>query len=181
MSLSHLAQSIATSPTISLNEQARLLRERGEAVIHLGISEPKNKAPINAILSGAARLSTGDIKYSPADGIHSLKKAIIRYTEDNYETTVAPENVIVTSGAKQSIFNILYTILNPQYEVIVLAPYWVSYPEIVKMALGAPVIVTPEDGGFVPRMAEIERAIGRSTKAIIVNSPNNPSGAVYPE
>ncbi len=181
MSLSHLAQSIATSPTMALNEQARLLRERGEAVIHLGIGEPKNKAPINAILSGASRLSSGDVKYSPADGIPSLKKAIIRYTEDSYGVTVAPENVIVTSGAKQSVFNILYTILNPQDEVIVLAPYWVSYPEIVKMVLGAPAIVTPEDGGFIPRMADVERAIGRNTKAIIVNSPNNPSGAVYPE
>ncbi|HKZ85376.1 MAG TPA: pyridoxal phosphate-dependent aminotransferase [Anaerolineae bacterium] len=181
MSLSHLAQSIATSPTMALNEQARLLRERGEAVIHLGIGEPKNKAPINAILSGAARLSSGDVKYSPADGIPSLKKAIIRYTEDNYGVTVAPENVIVTSGAKQSVFNILYTILNPQDEVIVLAPYWVSYPEIVKMVFGTPAIVTPEDGSFIPRMADVERAIGRNTKAIIVNSPNNPSGVVYPE
>jgi aspartate aminotransferase len=181
MSLSHLAQSIATSPTMAMNEQARLLRERGEAVIHLGIGEPKNKAPINAILSGAARLGSGDVKYSPADGIPSLKKAIIHYTEDSYGVTVAPENVIVTSGAKQSIFNILYTILNPQDEVIVLTPYWVSYPEIVKMALGVPAIVTPEDGSFVPRMADVERAIGRNTKAIIVNSPNNPSGAIYPE
>ena len=181
MSLSHLAQSIATSPTMALNEQARLLRERGEAVIHLGIGEPKNKAPINAILSGAARLSSGDVKYSPADGIPSLKKAIIRYTEDNYGVTVAPENVIVTSGAKQSVFNILYTILNPQDEVIVLAPYWVSYPEIVKMVFGTPAIVTPEDGSFIPRMADVERAIGRNTRAIIVNSPNNPSGVVYPE
>jgi aspartate aminotransferase len=166
---------------MAMTEQARLLRERGEAVIHLGIGEPKNKAPINAILSGAARLSGGDIKYSPADGIPSLKKAIIRYTEDNYGVTVAPENVIVTSGAKQSVFNILYTILNPQDEVIVLAPYWVSYPEIVRMVLGVPAIVTPEDGSFIPRLADVERAIGRNTKAIIVNSPNNPSGVVYPE
>ncbi|HEY4691601.1 MAG TPA: pyridoxal phosphate-dependent aminotransferase [Anaerolineae bacterium] len=181
MSVSHLAKSIAESPTLALNERARILRERGEAVVHLGIGEPKNKAPVTAILSAASRLATGDIKYSPSDGIPSLKKAIIRYTEENYGKMVEPENVIVSSGAKQSVFNILYTILNPQDEVILLAPYWVSYPEMVKMVYGVPVVVTPEDGGFRPRMVEIERAVSSYTKAVIVNSPNNPSGVMYSE
>ena len=179
MSLSTLAQSIAESPTIRLNEEARLLRERGEPVIHLGIGEPKNRAPMAAILSAASRLNTGDIKYSPTDGLPSLKKAIIRYTEENYDKVVAPENVIVSAGAKQSIFNILYALLNPQEEVIVLAPYWVSYPEMVKMCYGIPVIVTPEDGTCYPRFEDIERVVTSSTKAIIVNSPNNPSGVIF--
>ncbi|HSB36374.1 MAG TPA: aminotransferase class I/II-fold pyridoxal phosphate-dependent enzyme, partial [Thermoanaerobaculia bacterium] len=87
----------------------------------------------------------------------------------------------VSEGAKQSLFNILYSLCNPQDEVIVLAPYWVSYPEIVKMVQAVPVIVTPEDGSFVPRFEEIERAASSSTKALILNSPNNPSGAVFPE
>src|SRR5512135_1707420 len=181
MSLSTLALSIAESPTIRLNEEARLLRERGVPVIHLGIGEPKNRAPLSAILSAASRLNTGDIKYSPTDGLPSLKKAIIRYTEENYDKVIAPENVIVSAGAKQSIFNILYAILNPQEEVIILAPYWVSYPEIVKMCYGIPVIITPEDGTFYPRFEEIERAVTSSTKAIIVNSPNNPSGVIFSE
>ena len=181
MSISQLARSIAESPTLSLNEQARVLREKGEAVIHLGAGEPKNRAPINAILNSAARLTTGDIKYTPTDGIPSLKKAIIRYTEENYDRIPAPENVIVSGGAKQSLYNLLYTILNPQDEVIVLAPYWVSYPEMIKMVYARPVIVTPEDGGFVPTMKEIEEAASSYTRAIIVNSPNNPSGVMYPE
>ena len=130
MSISQLARSIAESPTLSLNEQARVLREKGEAVIHLGAGEPKNRAPINAILNSAAKLTTGDIKYTPTDGIPSLKKAIIRYTEENYDRIPAPENIIVSGGAKQSLYNLLYTLLNPQDEVIVLAPYWVSYPEM---------------------------------------------------
>jgi aspartate aminotransferase len=180
MSLSQLAKSIAESPTVSLNEEARLLRERGEPVIHLGIGEPKNKTPINAILNTAAKLNAGDIKYAPADGNPSLKKAIIRYTEDNYDRIVAPENVIVTIGAKQAIYTLLYTLLNPQEEVIIPAPFWVSYPEIVKMCYGVPVIVTAEDGSFVPRFEEFERAVSSYTKAIILNSPNNPSGVVYP-
>jgi aspartate aminotransferase len=179
MSYSHLAGSIAESPTLRLNEEAQLLLERGEPVIHLGIGEPKNKAPISAILSSAAKLSTGDVKYSPTDGIPSLKKAIIRYTEENYDKLVEPENVIVSSGAKQAIFNLLYALLNPLDEVIVLAPYWVSYPEMVRMVNGVPVVVTPEDGGLHPRMADIEEAVSSSTKAIIVNSPNNPSGLVF--
>ena len=180
MKLSKLASEIAESPTLALNEEARLLRERGEAVIHLGIGEPKNRTPMGAILSSAAKLTSGEVKYTPADGVPSLKKAIIRYTEENYDRLVAPENVIVTNGAKQSLFNILFSILNPQDEVIVLAPYWVSYPEILKMCLGKPVIVTPEDGTFTPRFQDIEKAVTSYTRAIIVNSPNNPSGAIYP-
>ncbi|MBI2758328.1 MAG: pyridoxal phosphate-dependent aminotransferase [Chloroflexi bacterium] len=180
MKLSRLASEIAESPTLALNEEARLLRERGEAVIHLGIGEPKNKTPINAILSSAAKLTSGEVKYTPADGVPSLKKAIIRYTEENYDRLVAPENVIVTNGAKQSLFNIFFSILNPQDEVIVIAPYWVSYPEIIKMCMGRPVIVTPEDGTFTPRFEDIEKAVTSYTRAIIVNSPNNPSGVIYP-
>jgi aspartate aminotransferase len=179
-SMSQLARSIVESPTLRLNEQARLLRERGEQVIHLGIGEPKNKAPIAAILQAAARLVGGDVKYVPTDGTPSLKKAILRYTEENYDRVVAPENVIVSDGAKPCLFNILYSICNPQDEVVVLAPYWVSYPEIIKMVGAVPVIVKPEDGTFVPRFEDIERMVGSSTKAIILNSPNNPSGAVYP-
>ncbi len=181
MSLSQLARSIAESPTVKLNEKARLLRERGEPIIHLGIGEPKNKTPISATLSTAAKLLSGEVKYTPSDGLPSTKKAIIRYTEENYDRLVAPENVIVSVGAKQAIFTLLYTLLNPQDEVIIIAPYWVSYPEMVKMCYGVPVIVTPEDGTFIPSFAEIERAVSSYTKAIIINSPNNPSGAVYPE
>ncbi len=180
MKLSKLAIEIAESPTFALNEEARILRERGEAVINLGIGEPKNKTPIAAILASGAKLSSGEVKYTPPDGLPSMKKAVIRYTEENYNRLVAPENVIITNGAKQSLFNIFYSILNPQDEVIIIAPYWVSYPEMIKMCLGVPVVVTPEDGTFTPRFEDIERAITSSTRAIVVNSPNNPSGAIYP-
>jgi aspartate aminotransferase len=179
MSISKLARSIVESPTLRLNEEARILREKGEPVIHLGIGEPKNKTPITAILSSAAKLSSGDVKYTPTDGIPSLKKAIIKYTEENYDKIVSPENVIVSEGAKQCLFNIFFTLLNPQDEVIVLAPYWVSYPEIVRMVYGIPVVVTPEDGSFHPRMEDIKQAVSSYTKAIIVNSPNNPSGIMF--
>ena len=181
MNISQLARTISASSTLALNEEARILREKGEPVISLGIGEPKNKTPITALLSAAAKLSEGNVKYTPSDGTPSLKKAIIRYTEENYNRLVAPQNVIVSAGAKQSITNIILSIVNPQDEVVLLAPYWVSYPEIVKLAYGIPVVVVPEDGTFKPRMEDIERAVGSYTKAIIVNSPNNPSGAVYSE
>ncbi len=179
MSISKLARSIVESPTLRLNEEARILREKGEPVIHLGIGEPKNKTPITAILSSAAKLSSGDVKYTPTDGIPSLKKAVIKYTEENYNIMVGPQNVIISEGAKQCLFNILFSIINPQDEVIVLAPYWVSYPELIRMVYGIPVIVTPEDGSFHPSMNDIEQALSSYTKAIIVNSPNNPSGVMF--
>jgi aspartate aminotransferase len=181
MTLSQLARSIAESPTLRLNEEAQDLREKGEPVIHLGIGEPKNKTPISAVLSAGARLNEGDIKYTPTDGMPSLKKAILRYTEEHYDRLVAPENVIVSSGAKQALYNLFFTLLNPQDEVIILAPYWVSYPEMAKMVYGVPVIVTPEDGTFHPRMEDIERKVSSYTRAIVVNTPNNPSGLVFSE
>jgi len=181
MTLSKIACAIHPSPTVALNEQARILHERGEPVIHLGVGEPKNKTPFAAILSSAAKLNTGEVKYEPTDGTPSLKKAIIRYTEENYERLAAPQNIIISDGAKQSLWNVLFAILNPQDEVIVLAPYWVSYPEMIRMVGGIPVIVTPENGSFIPTFEEIERVVSSSTKGIIVNNPNNPSGAVYPE
>jgi len=179
MSISQLARSIKESPTLKLNEEAQTLRARGEPVINLGVGEPKNKAPITAVLGSAAKLNDGDVKYVPVDGTKSLKKAIIRYTEEHYGRMVGPDNVIISTGAKQSLFNLLFSIIDPQDEVIILAPYWVSYPEMVKMVYGVPVIVTPEDGSFHPRMSEVEEAVSSYTKAIIVNSPNNPSGALY--
>lgn len=181
MGISQLASSIKESPTLKLNDEAMLLRDKGEPVIHLGIGEPKNKTPITAVLSSAAKLRNGDVKYVPTEGTPSLKKAIIRYTEEYYGRLVAAENVIVSTGAKQSLFNALYSIINPQDEVIILTPYWVSYPEMVRMVYGVPVFVTADDGSFYPRLEEVERAISSYTKAIIINSPNNPSGVVYPE
>lgn len=181
MTISQLGRTIKESATLALNERARLLAAKGEPVIHLGVGQPKNKAPLNAILSSAARLTSGDLKYTPVDGLPSLKKAIIRYMEENYDKQVAPENVIASVGAKHSIFNTLFSLIDPQDEVILLAPYWVSYPEMVKMVNGNPVVVTPEDGGFHPRMEDIEQAVSSYTKAIIVNSPSNPSGVLFKE
>ena len=179
MDISKLAASIAESPTVKLNAEAAKLRAQGEAIVHFGIGEPKNKAPMSAISSAIEKLNSGEVKYAPSDGLPSLKKAIVQYTEKNYRRTIDPANVIVSDGAKHSIFNVLYALINPGDQVIVLAPYWVSYPEMVKMVNGVPVIVTPADGSFYPKLSEIEKAVTPSTRAIIINSPNNPSGAIF--
>ena len=179
MSLSQLARNIKESVTLKLNETAALLREKGEPVIHLGGGEPKSKAPIDAVINCTSILHTGEIRYTPPDGIPALKKAIIRYTEERYKKMVTADNVIVSGGAKQAIMVLLHAILDPKDEVIFPAPYWVSYPEMVKLAGGCPVVVTPEDGSFHPTLREIADTVGSYTKAIIINSPNNPSGAMF--
>jgi aspartate aminotransferase len=179
MGLSQIARSIKESPTLKLNETAALLRDKGEPVIHLGGGEPKSKTPLDAILQCTSLLNTGEIRYTAADGIPPLKKAIVRYTEEHYSRLVAPENIIVSNGAKQSIMVALQAILDPNDEVVFPAPYWVSYPEMVRLAVGVPVPVAASDGGFRPSVADVERVLGANAKAIILNSPNNPSGVMY--
>jgi len=181
MSISLIASTIAESATLKLNETAALLREKGDPVIHLGGGEPKSDAPLDALTSAAGMLNSGKVRYTPADGTRALKKAIIRYTDDFYHRKVEPENVIASSGAKQAIMVALQAVLDPQDEVIFPCPYWVSYTEMVKLCGGKPVPVKPEDGTFRPRLQDIEQVVGPYTKAVIINSPNNPSGVMYSE
>lgn len=181
MSLSLIAKSIKASPTLKLNEKFAILKEKGDPVIHLGGGEPKSKAPMDAMLSAVANLNSGEVRYAPADGIPALKQAIIRYTEEFYERKVKPEHVIASGGAKQAIMVALQAILNPQEEVIFPAPYWVSYPDMARLIGAIPVPALPEDGTFYPRLKDIEDRVGSYTKCVIINSPNNPSGAMYSE
>ena len=181
MSLSLIGKSIRESATLKLNEVAAILRDKGEPLIHLGGGEPKSKSPIDAITSAAGVLNSGEIRYTPADGIPALKQAVIHYTEEFYDRKVEPEHVIASSGAKQSIIIALQAILDPQDEVIFPAPYWVSYPEMVKLCGAIPVPVLPEDGTFYPRLKDIEQVVTSYTKAVIINSPSNPTGAMYSE
>jgi len=181
MSISEIAKQVSGSPTLALNEKAAILRGKGDPVIHLGGGEPKTKAPMDAIVTTAAHLNTGEIRYTPADGIPALKQAIIRYTEEHYDRLVAPENVMASGGAKQAVMVALQAVLNPQEEVIYPSPYWVSYPEMAKLCGAIGVAAPPEDGTFYPWIQDIEQRVGSYTKAVIINSPNNPSGAMYSE
>lgn len=179
MSLSQIGLSIKASPTLKLNERAAVLREKGDPVIHLGGGEPKSKVPIDALVNAAGLLNTGEVRYTPAEGIRSLKAAIIRYTEQFYGYKASPANVMASGGAKQAIMVALQAMLNPHEEVVYPAPYWVSYPEMARLCQARGVPVLPEDGGFLPTLADIEQRVGPYTRAVILNSPNNPTGAVY--
>ncbi len=180
MSISIIGRSIGESATLRLNQTFAILKAKGEPVIHLGGGEPKSKAPIDAITAIASHLNSGEVRYAPVDGSIDMKKAIIRYTLEHYHRQVEPENVIASGGAKQALMVALQAILDPQDEVIFPSPYWVSYPEMIKLCGAVPVPVIPEDGTFTPRMSDITQNVTSYTKAIIINSPNNPSGAVYP-
>jgi aspartate aminotransferase len=179
MSISQMGRSIGQSVTLRLNEKAAILREKGDPVIHLAGGEPKIKAPVDAVIAASNLLTSAEVRYTPADGLPATKKGIIHYTEEHYNRLVAPENVIVSNGAKQAIMVALQAILNPQEEVIFPAPYWVSYPEMTKICNAVPIPVLAEDGTFQPRVEDLAAKIGPYTKAIIINSPNNPTGAVY--
>jgi len=181
MSISQIGRSIAESATLKLNETAAILRSKGEPVIHLGGGEPKSMPPIDAIVTASQLLASGEVRYTPADGIPALKKAVIRYMEEFYDRHFEPEHVICSGGAKQAIMVALQAILNPQEEVVYPAPYWVSYPEMAKLCGGVGVPVHAEDGSFYPRIQDIEQKVGPYTRAVIINSPNNPTGAMYPE
>lgn len=145
----------------------------------MGGGEPKGKAPLDAITRAAAMLNNAEIRYSPPDGTVEAKQAVIRYTEEFYHVRPEPEQVIISVGAKQALFFAMQAVLNPQDEIIYLAPYWVSYGEMAKMIGEIGVPVYAEDGGFYHRVADIEKRVTSYTKAIIINSPNNPSGAYY--
>ncbi|MFN2298141.1 MAG: pyridoxal phosphate-dependent aminotransferase [Anaerolineales bacterium] len=179
MNLSRLASSIAESPTLKLNALAKSMLAQGLPVIHLGGGEPKNKAPRSAVEAAAALLETGEIKYTPSAGTLSLRKTVVEYTRANYGRAAAAENVIVSAGAKQTLYNLLLVLIDPGDEVIVPAPFWVSYPEMIRMAGGAPVIVPSPPATHVPRPEDLLAAVTSRTKAILFNSPNNPSGALY--
>ena len=180
MSLSIIGKNVGVSVTLKLNQTFAILKEKGEPVIHLGGGEPKSLAPIDAITAISSHLNTGEVRYAPVDGTIDMKKAIIRYTREHYNRVVEPENIVASSGAKQALMVTLQAILDPQDEVIFPTPYWVSYPEMVKLCGAIPVPVIPEDGTFTPRLSDITQNVTSYTKAIIINSPNNPSGAVYP-
>ncbi|MFO7654829.1 MAG: aminotransferase class I/II-fold pyridoxal phosphate-dependent enzyme [Candidatus Krumholzibacteriia bacterium] len=180
MTISQIARTIGESATLKLNERAALLRAKGDPVIHLGGGEPKSMPPVDALVAAASMLNSGEVRYTPADGTPAMKAAIIRYTEEYYGRKVTPRMVMASGGAKQAIMVCLQAILNPQEEVIFPAPYWVSYPEMARLCGAVPVPAVPEDGTFVPSIEDIADRVGPYTRAVIINSPNNPSGALYP-
>ncbi len=179
MSLSQVGINIKQSVTLHLNATAKQLKDAGEPVIHLGGGEPKSLVPEGAINASLNYLAKREVRYSPAGGLPELKDEIIRYTEHFYnQTGIERQNVIVSGGAKQSIMVALKALLDPGDEVIIPVPYWVSYPEMVRICKGVPIFVDCDET-FNPILKNIAAAVTPKTKAIIINSPNNPTGVMY--
>ena len=179
MQFSRIANSIAPSVTLKLNAQAARMRAAGEPVIHLGGGEPESMAPDTAVTAGIAMLETGRIRYTPAAGTPAMRDAIVDYTERFYGRKVARENVMASAGAKQAIMVSLLAVVDPGDEVVFPVPYWVSYPDMVRLAGGIPVTVAPPAGVYEPTVDQMAAAVTERTRAILLNSPNNPSGHVY--
>ncbi len=178
--LSHAAERIKPSPTIVLSARALELRAAGKDVISLTAGEPDFDTPDHIKKAGIDAINKGMTKYTQADGTPEVKQAIVDKFERENGLTYAANQIIVSAGAKHSIFNLLIAVLNAGDEVIVPAPYWVSYPDMVALAGGEPVIVSAGiDQEFKLTPGQVEKSITERTRMIILNSPSNPTGAVY--
>lgn len=178
--LSEKALNISPSVTLEITAKAKEMKEKGIEVISFGAGEPDFDTPKNIQESAIETIKEGNTRYTAASGILELRKAICQKLKKDNNIEYNPQNIVVSNGAKHSIFNVLTAILNLGEEVIIPVPYWVSYPEMVKLAGGNPVLVeTKEENGFKYNIKELKKSITNKTKAIIINSPSNPTGAVY--
>ena len=180
MSLSERVSTLTPSSTLAITAKAKALREQGHDVIGLGAGEPDFNTPEHIIEAAYQAMREGQTKYTPAAGIAELRQAICRKLKQDNDLDYTPEQVVVCAGAKHALYNIFQVIVNPGDEVIIPAPYWVSYPEQVKLAGGQPVIIEGrENNAFKITPEQLEQAITPKTKAVIINSPSNPTGSLY--
>ncbi len=171
---------VRPSPTGAVLALAARLRAEGRDIISLGAGEPDFDTPQHIKDAAVAALAAGDTKYTPIDGTPALKAAVCRKFARDNGLEFSPSQVLVSSGGKQSLFNLCLAWLNPGDEAIVPSPYWVSYPDMVRVAGGTPVIVdTSMDRGFRLTAAQLDDAIGPKSRLLVLNSPSNPTGAAY--
>jgi aspartate aminotransferase len=178
--LSAALDRVKPSATIAVTDKARALKAAGRNVIGLGAGEPDFDTPENVKQAAIKAIKDGKTKYTDVGGIPELKEAVIAKFKRENELSYKPNQIIIGTGGKQVLYNALMATINPGDEVIIPAPYWVSYPEMVALAGGesVPVVCTAEHG-FKLRAADLEKAITSKTKWIILNSPSNPTGAAY--
>jgi aspartate aminotransferase len=179
--LSTRAIECAPSPTLAITAKANQMKADGLDVLGFGAGEPDFDTPQHIKDAAIAALAQGYTKYTPSSGIPALKQAIIeKLARDNGLPGYTPAHIIVSCGGKHSLYNIFQVLCNEGDEVIIPAPYWVSYPEQVKLAQGVPVILqTADAAGFVPTIDQIREKITPRTKIFVLNSPSNPSGAMW--
>ena len=178
--LARRLQRIRPSATVSITAKALNLREQGEDIISLSAGEPDFATPEHIRAAGIEAIASGNTKYTALDGTRQLKLAIAAKLERDNGLHYELVEILVTSGAKQACYNACQALLDPGDEVVIPAPYWVSYPEMVRLAEGEPVIVqATEQHGFTITPEQLAAAITPQTRLVILNSPCNPTGAVY--
>lgn len=180
MILSKKISNIAPSLTLEITAKANKLKKEGVKVISFGAGEPDFNTPENIQEAAISAMKKGYTKYTAASGIAELKKAVCDKLYKDNNIKYNENQVVISNGAKQSIANTFLSILNPSDEVLISSPYWVTYPELVKLADGIPVFIpSTEENSFKVTAIEFEKYITDKTKAILINSPNNPTGSVY--
>ena len=182
INLSDRVQRIKPSPTLAITSKAAELRAEGKDIIGLGAGEPDFDTPDHIKQAAIEAINAGKTKYTPVDGTPGLKKAIIAKFKNENGLDYEPNQILVSSGGKQSFFNMALALLNDGDEAIIPAPYWVSYPDMVKVAGGVPVVLeTDVDSRFKITPEQLEKAITPKTRLFVINSPSNPSGMAYSE
>ena len=173
---------ISPSLTLAISAKAKAMKAAGESVVSFGVGEPDFNTPEHIINSAKAALDNGHTKYTPSSGLLPLRKAICEKFQKDNGLEYEPSQIIVSNGAKHSIFNACYAVLEEGDEVIIPAPYWLTYPEVVKVCGATPVYIDcKKENKFKFTAKELKEAITPKTKMLIFNSPSNPTGAVYTE
>lgn len=180
LTLSRKAQQVKPSSTLAITAKAKELRAQGKDVVGFGAGEPDFNTPENVCEAAVKAIHSGFTKYTPASGTQELKEAISRKFAAFNHLNYAPNQIVISNGGKHSLSNVFDAILNPGDEVIIPAPYWLSYPEMVKLSDGVPVYIYGEkENGYKVTAEQIQSAITPATKAFVLNSPSNPTGMVY--
>lgn len=179
MKLSNREQQVTPSLTLAIDSKAKAMKAEGIDIISLSAGEPDFDTPIHIKEAAQKALQDGKTKYGPVTGEPKLKRAIANKLHSDSGLDYQPENIIVTNGGKHSLYGFIMAVIDPGDEVIIPAPYWVSYPEMVKLADGIPVIVHTENNGCKITPEQLKSSITPKTKLFVLNSPSNPTGVVY--
>lgn len=181
LALASRTELLKPSPTLAITAKANAMKAEGKDVISFAAGEPDFNTPEPICQAAIAALQAGFTKYTPSSGIKELKEAVAAKLERENRVKVSPDQIVASCGAKHSVFNAMQVLLDPGDEVILIAPYWMTYAEQIRLAGGVPVVVhTTGETGFIPALDQLKEAISPRTKAILVNSPSNPTGAVLP-
>ena len=182
LELSKKAAAVKPSSTLAITAKAKELKAQGKDVVGFGAGEPDFNTPENICNAAIDAIKSGFTKYTPASGTNELKEAISKKFKSFNNLDYAPDQIVISNGGKHSLTNIFTALINPGDEVIIPAPFWLSYPEIVKLAGGVPVIVkTTKEQNYKLTVDDLKAAITDKTKALVLNTPNNPTGMLYTE